>query len=523
MGFPFGHGLRSTLIASRLADGLSVDPDTASQTYYVCLLSHAGCTTDAHVTAQVFGGSLVTHLNPGSLWVRTRGCSGDWCERCPIPGASAAACGRFRPCGGLPRMAREQRSASDGDVRGGRDAGRGQSGSSVSVPPSCSRIPHRIAGMAGVRLRRGQGTRRFRWPMRIVHVAADAALQSLLVGEAGHRAADHPRARAPRHRSGDRRIPHRERRRTRSSARATGPSHRGRSVWSHASRERRGCSSRALSSTVRLPRWATFADLISPYFDRSLRRRAPSWPAAAAPRCGFDPRGCRGRCQPSGSSFRILAESLLGAGTWQKPGPLSADEWEASATAPLPHRAGPVAVPVLRPIWLGSPALTTSDSIARAITAAPRAQSCRCPPGCSRPRTSLHAMTAAAPSQGRPWCPEQAAREHLAPRPTAGRCFIPDAVAAVIGAAGQRVPRIERPAGLTEREVEVVGMLARGLQTKQLAREARDLGPRLPTATSRTPTRKIGISTRAPRRPSSPWSTGSPRGENSRLPSPRPV
>jgi hypothetical protein len=39
MGFPFEHGLHSTLIATRLADRLGVDPATASQTYYACLLS----------------------------------------------------------------------------------------------------------------------------------------------------------------------------------------------------------------------------------------------------------------------------------------------------------------------------------------------------------------------------------------------------------------------------------------------------------------------------------------------------
>ena len=64
MGFPFEHGLHSTLIATRLADRLGVDSATASQTYYACLLSHAGCTTDAHVTPQVFGDSLTTHLHP---------------------------------------------------------------------------------------------------------------------------------------------------------------------------------------------------------------------------------------------------------------------------------------------------------------------------------------------------------------------------------------------------------------------------------------------------------------------------
>jgi hypothetical protein len=55
MGFPFEHGLRTTLSASRLADRLGVDPETASQAYYACLLSHAGCTTDAHVTADSSG------------------------------------------------------------------------------------------------------------------------------------------------------------------------------------------------------------------------------------------------------------------------------------------------------------------------------------------------------------------------------------------------------------------------------------------------------------------------------------
>ena len=40
MGFPFEHGLHSTLIAMRLAERLGVDRETASQTYYACLLSH---------------------------------------------------------------------------------------------------------------------------------------------------------------------------------------------------------------------------------------------------------------------------------------------------------------------------------------------------------------------------------------------------------------------------------------------------------------------------------------------------
>ena len=66
----------------------------------------------------------------------------------------------------------------------------------------------------------------------------------------------------------------------------------------------------------------------------------------------------------------------------------------------------------------------------------------------------------------------------------------------MLEAAGQRVPRIERPAGLTEREAEVIGLLARGLQTKQIARA---LGISVKTADHHVQNAyaKIGVSTRA--------------------------
>ncbi|MGH3716097.1 MAG: response regulator transcription factor, partial [Micromonosporaceae bacterium] len=78
---------------------------------------------------------------------------------------------------------------------------------------------------------------------------------------------------------------------------------------------------------------------------------------------------------------------------------------------------------------------------------------------------------------------------------SAGR-LDPDAAAAVLAAAGQPAPRFTRPAGLTEREAQVVGMLARGMQTKQIARA---LGISVKTADRHVQNAygKIGVSTRA--------------------------
>ena len=63
-------------------------------------------------------------------------------------------------------------------------------------------------------------------------------------------------------------------------------------------------------------------------------------------------------------------------------------------------------------------------------------------------------------------------------------------------AAGQPVPPMERPAGLTEREAQVVGLLARGSQTKQVAAA---LGISVKTADRHIQNAyaKLGVSTRA--------------------------
>jgi DNA-binding CsgD family transcriptional regulator len=99
------------------------------------------------------------------------------------------------------------------------------------------------------------------------------------------------------------------------------------------------------------------------------------------------------------------------------------------------------------------------------------------------------------PRSHRPPLVGEQAAQILADEASAGR-LDPDAVGAVVEAAGQRAPRLERPAGLSDREAEVIGLVARGLQTKQVARA---LGISVKTADRHIQNayRKIGVSSRA--------------------------
>ena len=72
IGVPLEHGLQSTLVAMRLGERLGVDSETASQTYYACLLFYVGCTADAEVAAETFGDddALTTYGMPARFGSR---------------------------------------------------------------------------------------------------------------------------------------------------------------------------------------------------------------------------------------------------------------------------------------------------------------------------------------------------------------------------------------------------------------------------------------------------------------------
>ncbi|HEX6220172.1 MAG TPA: HD domain-containing phosphohydrolase [Acidimicrobiia bacterium] len=53
-GQPVEHGLRTCLVSMRLADALGLDPELRREVFYVTLLRFLGCTADSHQAAELF-------------------------------------------------------------------------------------------------------------------------------------------------------------------------------------------------------------------------------------------------------------------------------------------------------------------------------------------------------------------------------------------------------------------------------------------------------------------------------------
>src|SRR6266536_2528708 len=448
MGLPFEHGLHSTLFAMRLAERLGVDSQTASQTYYGCLLFYVGCTADAEIMAEQFDeGALLRHFTPVMFGTPAQTMAG--IMRALASPSSAPPVRALQVASRLPRAARghQRHLAALCEVAQMLSA---RLGMPAAVRGLFVHLTERWDGKGQPARLKGE---EIPLALRIIHVARDAAFQRLLGGEEAA-------ARVVRARAGAAFDPAIATLLADEANDILALDDEG-SVWDEtlAGEPAPRLTLQGEAIEEALAAMGDFADLVSPYLVGHSAGVA-QLATAAARRCGLP------AADVVALRWAALVHDVGRVGVpfriWQKAAPLNPDEWERVRLHAYHSER----------VLCRSPFLAALAPVA----------------------TSHHERLDGAGYHRDALTPQRAA-EVLGQEAQAGRLDA-DSVAAVLAAAGHRAPQVARPAGLTEREAQVIALLARGLQTKQIARS---LGISVKTADRHVQNAyaKIGVSTRA--------------------------
>jgi len=458
MGQPLESALCSCVVAMRLGEALGLDDDTLRDVYYQALLRYIGCNADTYAMAAVFGDELALRrdfagLDPGRppevLSVAMRYMRLAKADEPPYRMASFVARGLLS----LPRLMSES-FAGHCEVaqRLARRLGLGE-----SLIVSLGQIYERWDGKGLPRKLKGDQVAP---AVQIVTLAQDAVVWARIGGPEAAVATVRKRS------GGAYQAALAERFCTTATSILAGLDNEP--TWESVLALEPG--GRAALSDDELDRaceaLADFADIKSPY----TVGHSPGVAALAA--------GAARRCGLVDADVTVLHRAGLlhdigrvgvSAGIWGKDGSLSEREWEQvrlhayytdrvlARPEPL-HRLGALASQHHERLdgsgyHRATPGTTLSPA-ARILAAA----------------DVYHAMTEPRPHRAAR-APEQAAEE-LRREVRAGR-LDGDAVRAVLSEAGHHVPpvRRERPAGLTDREVEVLRLLSRGLSNRDMAEQ----------------------------------------------------
>jgi HD-GYP domain-containing protein (c-di-GMP phosphodiesterase class II) len=446
-GFPLEKSLRNAVIAVRLGDRLGLSPRTLSDVFYVALLRSVGCTAFSHETAALLGGDDIAfhvvyeQLDPGRPAVMVRDVVTRMAAWAP-PVTRARSVAWFLTAG--PRTGRvavasacevsvslaQRLGLSSGVVEGldqvyerwdGRGAPVGVAGEAVGLP---ARITH-LADIAGI---------------AHLHGGAAAAREAVAARRGGHfdpALADAFTACA------DELLDGLDTDDMLEAALAAEPPPRA--VFPQADLERVTAA------------FGDFADLKSPW-TLGHSRRVARLAGDAAPADG------RATLVLAGH-LHDLGRAAVPNGIWDKAGRLTAAEWERVRLHPyyterILARTGALAA--LAPLAGAHHERLDGSGYHRGLAG----------PALTRPMRVLAAadayaaMTAERPH--RPALDPAVAVQALRAERDAGR-LCGEAVEAVLAAAGHRPERRAHLCELTDREVEVLRLLARGLTNKQIA------------------------------------------------------
>jgi HD-GYP domain-containing protein (c-di-GMP phosphodiesterase class II) len=472
MGLPFEHGLRSTLIAVRLADHLKLEPANRARVFDVCLLYYLGCTADAADTSELFGDEVAMHRRIASVAFG----SPAQIARASLPllGSNRSLPGRLSLYTRMPLVMRQMREGARahcevGELIGARLGLAGDSQADFRYLYESWRgngFPGHAKG------------EQIPLPVRVAQVARDADVQHGLGGI--QQAAAVVAGRAGRMFDPD----------VASAFAANAASLLAdidsESAWDAvvaADPDSVTLAGPALDQAMETV--ADFVDLKSPCARRHSRTVA-ALAADAAERLGLD----RDRLYWAGLTHD-LGRVAVSAGVWTKPGPLSSAQREEVRLHPYytERILARLSLPGLASCAAAHHERLDGSGYHRAVRSA----------DLSAPARVLAAADVyAAMADDRPYRPRyapSAIADAIRDQATAG-ALDPAAAAAVLEAAGHICPKVSRPAGLSDREVEVLALLSTGLATKQIGAR---LGISAKTADRHIQNiyAKIGVSTRA--------------------------
>lgn len=479
IGVPLEHGLQSTLIAMRLAELLGVDQETAFQTYFGCLLFYVGCTATAELGADIFGSedALTTYATPFRFGSRLEMTSGMVRAVAPPDNSPLTRLGQVARA--LPKLVRRLP-----DVVAVNCEVALLLCDRLGLPPTVGQpfghIGERWDGKGQPGLVGGD---ELSWSMRIVHVARDAAFQLMLGGAKFA-------VEVVRERAGHAFDPWVSQC-LMDNAPETLAIDDEASLWPTilAAEPQPPLLLERQQVDQAVAAMGDFSDLVSPYLVGHSGGVA-ELAAAAATTLGLGV-GATADLRRA-ALIHDIGRVAVPARIWAKPAALNPDESERVRLHPYHTErilSRSAFLSDLVPIASGHHERVNGSGYHRGSHGAALSPLARLLAAAD----AYHAMTE--PRAHRPALSPDRAAATLSEEVKAGR-LDPDAAAAVLEARGLPVTRWERPGGLTERETEVVGLLARGLQTKQIA-QILDISTKTADRHVQNAYRKIRVSTRA--------------------------